>query len=387
VKLLEYEGKSLLAAHGVPIPAGRLWPDAPQSSAGWVVKAQVLAGGRGKRGGVLSASNRDELAHLAGRLHGGRLGNEPIHAVYVEERLTIAQELYLAAFVNRDLGRITVIGSAAGGVDIEQVPSERIVRFDIDPLIGLAAFQVRQLKRGLSIEDSQATEFEAIVMGVVATLIGEDAELVEVNPLVQTVDGRLIAADAKVVLDDDAVSRHPARSGPVAWATDSAFMQRCRALGAIGVDNRERIPAPARPSVGVLSNGAGLTMATYDQMVLSGLGVAGAIELHGALARGVDHTADVIGALFMLEADFYFINAFYQLRSTDALAEALVKALDRPGAPRREQVVVRMRGVNQQNSQRIVEGARCYYTPSLAEATQRVLAMADDLRKVMESRR
>jgi succinyl-CoA synthetase beta subunit len=164
-------------------------------------------------------------------------------------------------------------------------------------------------------------------------------------------------------------------------------MQRCRALGAIGVDNRNRFPAPARPSVGVLSNGAGLTMATYDQMVLSGLGVAGAIELHGALARGVDHTAEVIAALFMLEADFYFINAFYQLRSTDALAEALVKALERPGAPGRDRIVVRMRGVNQENSQRIVETAHCYYTASLAEATQRVLAMAEDLRQLVEARR
>ena len=188
--------------------------------------------------------------------------------------------------------------------------------------------------------------------------------------------GQLVAADAKVVLDDDAVSRHPARSGPIAWSTDSPFMQRCRELGVIGVDNRSRLPAPQRPTVALLGNGAGLTMATYDQIALSGTGVAGAIELHGALARGVDHTAEVISTLFMLEADVVFINAFYQLRSCDALAQALVLALDRPGAPARERVVVRMRGVNQQTSQQIVEAARCYYSASLGEATDRVLALA-----------
>ena len=137
----------------------------------------------------------------------------------------------------------------------------------------------------------------------------------------------------------------------------------------------------------VLSNGAGLTMATYDQMALSGLAVAGAIELHGALARGVDHTAEVIGALFLLEADLVFINAFYQLRSTDALAQALVHALATPGAPARERVVVRMRGVKQDNSRRIVVDAGCFYTTSLSDATNQVLALADSLRAIGEAER
>jgi hypothetical protein len=146
-----------------------------------------------------------------------------------------------------------------------------------------------------------------------------------------TGDGRLIAADAKVVLDDDAVHRHPGRSVPIAWKTDSSFMQRCRELGVMGVDNRTALRGGK--NVSLLGNGAGLTMATYDQVALSGVGVAGAIELHGALAKGVAHTAEVIRALFMLEADVVFINAFYQLRSRRA--GALLKALESPGAPAR----------------------------------------------------
>jgi succinyl-CoA synthetase beta subunit len=153
-------------------------------------------------------------------------------------------------------------------------------------------------------------------------------------------------------------------------------MQRCRELGVIGVDNRSRTPPPVRPAVALLGNGAGLTMATYDQVALSGASVAGAIELHGALARGVAHTAEVIGTLFMLQAEVVFINAFYQLRSTDALAQALVQALEMPGAPSRDRVVVRMRGVKQETSQKILEDAGCFYTPSLGDATDRVLALA-----------
>jgi len=384
MKLLEYEGKALLAKHGVALPPGALWPAFPDSASGWVVKAQVLAGGRGKRGGIRVAADRGRLATEAAALHGGMLGDETIHAVYVEQRLEIAREYYLAALVDRDRGQVAVIASAEGGVDIEQVARERIFRIDVDPLIGIAAFQVQQLRRSLGLEGEIARRFEALVGSVVETLVAEDAELVEINPVIETADGRLIAGDAKVLLDDDAVARHPARSGPIAWSSDSAFMQRCRELDVIGVDNRHRVPAPRRPTVAILGNGAGLTMATYDQVTLSGVDVAGAIELHGALARGVEHTADVFEAFFLLAADVLFVNAFYQLRSTDALANALVMALGRAGAPERGRVVCRMRGVNQQASRAILEQAGVFFSPSLREATEKVLALCATLGRVAE---
>lgn len=377
MKLLEYEGKALLSKHQVPVPAGALWPQCPPSDTGWAVKAQVLAGGRGKRGGILMAGQRGDVEQKAALLQGAKLGDEPVHAVYIEQKLEIQHEYYLAAFVNRDQAQVTLIASAAGGVDIEQVPKSDIVGVDVDPLIGLAGFQIQRLKRALALEPGLEPQFDALVKGLYETLVDEDAELAEINPLVATRSGRLLAADAKIVLDDDAVFRHPSRSGPIAWSTDSVFMQRCRQLGVIGVDNRDGVPPPVRPTVAILGNGAGLTMATYDQISLAGVCVAGAIELHGALARGVAHTADVIGALFMLDADVYFINAFYQLRSTDALAQALTQALDAPHAPGRERVVVRMRGVNQHASQQIVESAGCFYSPSLRAATERVLALVE----------
>jgi succinyl-CoA synthetase beta subunit len=374
MKLLEHEGKTLLAKHGISIPAGALWPTPlPAASAGWVVKAQVFAGGRGKRGGIQFASTSAEIARIALAMQGSTFGDETVHAVYVEERLDIARELYLAAFIDRDRGRVAMIASASGGVEIESAAKEAIARIEVDPLIGLAGFQIRQLRRALALTPAQGAEFEKIVAALYAALVGEDAELAEINPLAVTGTGALVAADAKIVLDDDAAARHPARGTPVAWTADSAFMRRCRDLDAIGVDNRARI---SRPGVAVLGNGAGLTMATYDLVALAGVDVAGAIELHGALARGIEHTADVIGALFMLEADVYLINAFYQLRSTDALAQALVMALERARAPERSRIVVRMRGVNQQASQKIVEDAGCFYTPSLREAAARALDLA-----------
>src|SRR5215469_13461122 len=126
MKLLEYEGKTLLTKHGIPIPAGMLWPQCPASKNGWVVKAQVLAGGRGKKGGILAASERREVDERAARLKGAMLGTELVHAVYIEERLQIAHEYYVAGFVNRDRGCVTLMASAAGGIDIERVPRSEI---------------------------------------------------------------------------------------------------------------------------------------------------------------------------------------------------------------------------------------------------------------------
>jgi len=378
MKLLEYEGKALLLRYGVPVPAGALWPQVPVSSSGWMIKAQVLAGGRGKRGGIQAAATSSELEQRARAMQGGCLGDEPVHAVYIEPRLRIEHEYYLAAIVNRDRGQVSVMASASGGIDIEEVPKSRIATIDLDPLAGLMDFQVHHLRRTLGLKDSLGGQFGDIVRKTVATLVQEDAELVEINPLVRTAEGQLVAADAKVVLDDDAMFRHPNRPGPAAWSADSRFMQRCRELGVIGVDSRTRSGQPPKhPSVALLGNGAGLTMATYDQIALSGVEVAGAIELHGALARGVDHTAEVIRTLFLLEADVVFINAFYQLRSTHALAQALLQSLDSPGAPSRDSVVVRMRGVEQETSQKMMEEGGCFYTPSLSEATARVLAIVD----------
>ncbi len=379
MKLLEFEGKALLSKHGVKIARGAVWPQVPESQSGWVVKAQVLAGGRGKNGGILFASDLNSIKQHAEALTGSKLANEPVHSVYIEEKLTIKGEYYLAAMVNRDEGRVNLIASSSGGVEIENVPKSQIVKVVIDPLIGLAAFQIQQITRELKLEGDLGNQFGILVAQVLATLILEDAELVEINPVILTKDREFIAADSKVVLDDDAVSRHKTRSEPIAWVSDSKFMQRCRELDVIGVDNRARLPVLKRPHVAILGNGAGLTMATYDQIFLSGVDVVGAIELHGALARGVEHTAKVICALFMLEPDIVFINAFYQLRSCDALAKALVLALEESGAVNREKIVTRMRGVNQQSCMEILEAANVFYSPSLRDATEKVLTLANSM--------
>ena len=299
------------------------------------------------------------------------LADEAVRAVYVEELLDKADELYLAAFVDRDRGCVRVIASGEGGTEIESVPPERIVSVEVDALLGVRPYQAAFLALKLGLKDAAASAFREIVRCLYAALVAEDAELIEINPLLVTTDGRLVAADAKVMLDDDAMSRHPARQRPSEWRSDGAFMGRMRELGAIGIDMRPHLKTeqPDRGAIAVLCNGAGVTMATFDLVTHLGGVVCGAVELHGALAAGKEHTTSVVEGLRLVSPDVVVINGFYQLRPCDTFAEAIVDAIRREPAwidPRR--VVVRMRGLRSKEAIEILERAGCRATGSLEEA-------------------
>lgn len=374
MKLLEYEGKALLRANGIPIPPGALWPALPDGASplGWVVKAQVFQGHRGQRGGIQVARDRAEIGSLAAKLAAMEIGGEPVRSVYVEERIGKERELYLAAFVDRDRGSVRIIASADGGMEIENAPADRIVSVEVDALVGLRSYQTGLLALKPGVPDAAAAAFRDIARRLYAALVAEDAELIEINPLILTGQGTFVAADAKVVLDDDAMSRHNARPQPSEWQSDGPFMQRMRELGAIGIDMRPHL-APAqrsrRGSIAVLCNGAGVTMATFDLVTHLGGLVCGAVELHGALAAGMAHTASVVEGLRLLSPDVVMINGFYQLRPCDTFAEAIVDAVRRPPAwidP--AHVVVRMRGLKSREAMEILERAGCRASTSLAEA-------------------
>lgn len=381
MRLLEHEGKALLRANGIPVPAGALWPEMPEASSprGLVLKAQVFQGHRGQRGGIQIAREASETAAVAARLTALTIGDEAVRSVYVEELLDKARELYLAAFVDRDRGCVRVIASADGGTEIESVPQERIFGVEVDALLGLRPYQATLLGLKLGLQGDVAAAFNDLVRRLYRALVAEDAELIEINPLVLTSDGRLVAADAKVMLDDDAMSRHAARPRPTEWRSDGEFMGRMRELGAIGIDMRPHLKAqpPKGGAIAVLCNGAGVTMATFDLITHLGGVVCGAVELHGALAVGKEHTTSVIEGLRLVAPDVVMINGFYQLRPCDTFAEAIVDAIGREPAwidPHR--VVVRMRGLRSREAIEILERAGCHATGSLEEACRTAVELS-----------
>lgn len=335
--LLEHEGKGILASCGIPVPQGGLYRALPEALDGdLVVKAQVFAGGRGKAGGIRIANGRAEALRIAEEIAARPLAGAHVEDVYIERKLEIEREYYLAALVDRDLGMPVLVASADGGVDIEAVPRERLLRQAVDPLLGLEPFMVERLVRGLGLVGEQASAFARLVEQIHRGLIAHDAELIEINPLVLTKNGAFVAADAKVALDEDAAFRHPGRR---AQPEGTAFEHAARALEVIGVE----IAPPG--GVAAIMNGAGLTMATLDEIIALEGRVCGVVELHGATMHGAGRIADVIACVIEhLEPAVVMVNIHFQFRSLETIADGILEAMDRLPKLTPDRLVLRLRG-------------------------------------------
>jgi succinyl-CoA synthetase beta subunit len=333
MRLLEHQGKALFRRYGIPVPVGAVWPDLPDGAGPLVVKAQVPAGGRGKRGGIRIAGSRDEAAIEADSLIGTTLGEHRIDQVYVEERLDVARQCYLAVTVDRDLRRHVVLASAAGGIDVESAARDRLLRLPVDPLAGLTEGDVA---RAAAFLGAGADPAAAIVRALYGLAVAEDAELAEINPLVATGDGDWVAADAKVILDASAAFRHP-EWRDLALAPEGSDAER--AIGGAGAVAVE-VNAGGR-IVGVVS-GAGLMMATLDLIAEAGVPPRMMIDLGGVVLAGPVHMVPVFEAIGRLGAPVTFINAYMQTALCDHFAQALAEAFAR--SPFGGRVVIRLKG-------------------------------------------
>ncbi len=367
IKLLEHEGKRILAAHGIPIPPGALYPDLPPGTRGpFVVKAQVYAGGRGKAGGIQIVDDAKAIADAADRIQEMTIGGDSVRAVYVEAKIEHEHEFYLAAMIDRDAGRPVLLASTEGGIDIESVAAEHIVRVEIDPLVGLRPYGLADLTRRLGLDGDNAKAFADTATRVLDALEKEDAELVEINPLVLDKDGALIAADAKVILDEDAGFRH---DGRVQIPQGSEFERSARALDVIGIEFDGH-------DVAAVMNGAGMTMATLDQLVAMGASVRALVELHGAMAQGPQHVSEVIELICGLEPKVLLLNFYMQFRTLDTIAEGLAMARQRSPIVEAMPVVVRMRGLEEDKARTILMSLNCEVTGNFEEACRRTIAVA-----------
>jgi succinyl-CoA synthetase beta subunit len=350
IKLLEHEGKALLARCGIAVPEGGLRQALPDDLDGpLVVKAQVFSGGRGTAGGIRFADGRAAALDIARTIAAQPLAGGAVEDVWIERRLDIEREFYLAALVDRDLGVPVLLASADGGMDIEQVPADRIIRQRVDPLLGLQPFMVDRIVRAMGLADAPAKAFARVVEQVYAALVSQDAELIEINPLVLTRAGAFVAADAKVILDEDSAFRHPGRR---AHPEGTRFELEARALEVIGVE----IGGPG--GVAAIMNGAGLTMATMDEVIALGGEVSGVIELHGATMQGHERIVDVIACILeRLRPSVLLVNIHFQFRSLETIAEGVVRAMERLPGLTADRLVLRLRGEKEAEARAALAGS------------------------------
>ncbi|MGC8645397.1 MAG: ADP-forming succinate--CoA ligase subunit beta [Thermoplasmata archaeon] len=343
MNLYEYQAKDLFRKFGIPVPNGLYCEDAEHLS--WnefpaVVKAQVLTGGRGKAGGIKFAKDEKELKEKASEVLGMTIKGLKVKGILLEEKLNISRELYLSVTLDRSRRKPLIMASSSGGMEIEEVPDSEIEKYWVDPVIGYSGFIGRQISMKLKLNQSEARQFQDILQRMYALYESYDCELVEINPLTVLFDGRIVAGDAKVIIDSDSLYRH--RDIPDNPADRSQLEQLAYTKGYSLVE--------LEGNIGVIANGAGLTMATLDGLTLKGLRPRNFLDL-----GGTDDVEKVVGAFEILKEakiDALFINIFGGVTRCDTVAKGIVEAKKRVGFS--TPIVVRLSGVNEDAGRQIL---------------------------------
>lgn len=367
MKLYEHQGKSLFSAYGIPVPRGRTARSEEEAAAvaaelgsPTVLKPQVLQGRRGKAGMIRFASSADEARAFARELFHGTLGGVAIEEVLVEERLNIDSELYLSLSVDAGARVPVLLASASGGVDVEEVPPERLVRVPIPPDKGAYPYLGRQVAKKLGLTGGAARQFAELVGRLYRLFRERDCELVEINPLVLSGEN-LVAADAKVIVDDDALYRQ--EDLPRQYdLTDLERRARERGLQFVQLNG----------DIAVMANGAGITMATID--VLESLGGRPANFLDVGGGTGEEKTALALEFLLETRPRVVFVNIFGGITRCDDVARAFLKVYREREFPC--PFVIRLTGTNEEEALALLqrEGVAAYR--DMLPAARRAVEMA-----------
>ncbi len=385
MNLHEYQAKRLLAEEGVPVPRAipafsvREAVNQARELGGpaWVVKAQVHAGGRGKAGGVRVVHSIAEVEKAAQELLGKRLvtaqtgaQGQHVAALLIEEPSSIASELYLALMVDRGQARITFLATQEGGMDIEELAATRpeaLKKLVVNPSTGFLPFQARQLGFQLGLDISQVQQLTRIMQGMYRLAQKLDALMVEINPLAVTSDGRLLALDAKLVMDDNALYRHP-ESDELFDSTQQdgrEITARQFGLNYISLEG----------NIGCMVNGAGLAMATMDMIKLHGGEPANFLDVGGGAA------ADKVTQAFKLilsdtRVKAILVNIFGGITRCDLLAEGIIQAAAEVGI--HLPVVVRLEGTRKEEGMALLResGLSLISADGLTDAAVKAVAAA-----------
>ncbi|HEY1260131.1 MAG TPA: ADP-forming succinate--CoA ligase subunit beta [Stellaceae bacterium] len=385
----EYQAKELLAKFGVAVPRGGIAYTAAEAvevarrlgGQVWVVKAQIHAGGRGKAGGVKVVRSEEEVAAAARALLGHNLvthqtgpGGREVKRVYVEEGCDIARELYLGVLIDRETGRITLIASTEGGVEIEEVAAhspDKILKTAIDPATGIEPFHARNIAFGLGLSGPQIGVAVKFITALYRAFVELDASIAEINPLVVTGAGGLLALDAKVAFDDNALFRHP----DIAALRDedeedpTEVEAGKHALSYVKLDG----------NIGCMVNGAGLAMATMDIIKLHGGSPANFLDVGGGATRERVATAFKL-ILSDPNVEGILVNIFGGIMRCDVIAEGVVAAAREVNL--HVPLVVRLAGTNVDLGKKILQqsGLPILAAEDLGDAAQKVVAAVEEAR-------
>jgi succinyl-CoA synthetase beta subunit len=376
--LYEYQGKQLFTRFGIPVSDG-LVADTPQQAreaaeqlaAPVMVKAQVLAGGRGKAGGIKSADDPAAAEAHASAILGMDIGGHTVRRLWIERRSDIAKEYYFSITFDRGAKRPLLMLTTAGGMEIEDVAAqtpEKIARLHVDPLTGFQPFHARRLCYGARIPAAEIRQAADLMTRAYRAFLETDAMLVEINPLIVTPDGELRALDSKYTVDDNALFKHPdiAAMRDMAALDEQERMARERGVTYVKLDG----------TVGILGNGAGLVMSTLDVVAGAGGTPANFLDVGGGAQAD-----EIVTALEVLLSDTkvraVLFNVFGGITRCDEVARGILTALERleVSVP----LVVRLDGTNDVEGRQLLADAappNVYVEQTMLGAAERVVELA-----------
>lgn len=374
MKLHEYQSKRFFAKYGIPIPKGRVAANAEEAKHiaqelgdRVVIKAQVLVGGRGKAGGIRLAKSPEEAEELAAQILSMKIKELPVRKVLIDEAASIDKEIYLGITNDRSARKPVMMASSAGGVEIEEVARdapEKIVKVYIDPLLGLRDYQARDIAAGIDLPRDHWRIFGQIANGLWQAYRESDATLAEINPLVITSEDQLLAVDGKMVLDDNALFRHPdlAEMRDLDVEDPSEIEARKYGLVFIKLDG----------DIGCMVNGAGLAMTTMDIIKLFGGSPANFLDIGGGASA-----EKVTAALRIILTDpnvkTVLFNIFGGITRGDEVARGILAAMNE--VQTRMPMVIRLVGTNAEEGRQILSDADMITAETLADAAKKAVAV------------
>ena len=380
MKLFEHEAKDIFRAFGMPTPPGGV-AETPEDAKRLatevgkpvVVKAQVLAGKRGKAGGVKFVDTPDEAAKAAKDILAMRINDLPVEAVLIEEKLDIQQEIYAGITIDRNARKYVVIGSSAGGMSIEELAEEspdKIIKTHVDPFLGFQPYAARQMAVDMGFQEKQINKLASFFLTLWKIVEAHDVELTEINPLILTKDGRFLAADARLNIDDNSLYRHKDILEKIKREpTDQNERER------LATEN-DMAYVELEGNIACICNGAGLTMATLDAVSLHGGKASTFLDLGGgADAARVERGIEI--AMMYPKVKAVLVNIMGGITRCDEVAKGIVKA--RNDRDITVPLVIRMVGTNEEQGQEILNEAGVPFLKTMEEAASKVVELAKEV--------
>ena len=387
MKLYEYQARKILQKYNINVPKGVTATNADEAAKIYsqlgtkkcVIKAQVLAGGRGKGGGVKIVETLDEAKAFTTNLVGSRLMTAQtgergtlVNKVLVAEAIGIKKELYLAISIDRSTSKITIISSTEGGTEIEEVSAKtphKILKEQINPLLGVLNFQARQIAQNLDLNGSLATKGSSLIKNLFKIFIENDCSLLEINPLVLTLDDEIVVLDIKMETDDNSLFRHKEllESKNISDNSSAENMASEAGLSYIGLDG----------NIGCLVNGAGLAMATMDIIKLYGGSPANFLDVGGDAP--VERVTTAFEIIFTdPHVAGVLVNIFGGIMKCDIVAEGIIHAIKKVNI--KVPLIVRLEGTNVEIARKMLDDSKLniIFANGMKDASDKIIKAVNE---------